>query len=126
MLEKTHLLQKAAREAGAMLQAVVSDDGAANHAHHMALQELLLKAPDTATVPIFDQGHVIRNIFVGIRDGKQYTCGGILFLLLILSSNRKYLGVQFSTQPIKGTLFPHLRYVAVETICVPSDYLIVN
>jgi hypothetical protein len=94
-----------------MLQAVVSDDGAANHGHHMVLQEQLLKAPDTATVPLFDQGHLIRNILVGLREGKQYTCGGILFLLLILNSNCKYLGVQFSTQPIKQnmSLFPHLR-----------------
>jgi hypothetical protein len=111
LLEKTRLLQKAAREAGAMLQAVVCDDGAANHGHHMALQELLLEAPDAATVPIFDQGHVIRNILVGLRNGKQYTCGGILFLLLILNSNRKFLGVQFSFQCImeSPSLFPHLR-----------------
>ena len=111
LLEQTRLLQQAARESGAILQAVVGDCGSSNFGHHMALQELLLKQPDGAIVPIFDQGHLLRNIVVNLRNGHEYTCGGILFLLLILNSNRQYLGARFSLLLIRNQmdLFRFLR-----------------
>ena len=111
LLDQTRLLQQAARESGATLQAVVGDCGSSNFGHHMALQELLHREPDEAIIPIFDQGHLLRNIVVNLRNGHEYTCGGILFLLLILNSNRKYLGARFSLQLIRQQigLFPFLR-----------------
>ena len=83
LLHNTTKICQAALAAGAKLQAVISDCGASNFAHHQTLQKLLVKDPDNAVVPLYDTGHKCRNILAPLRKGEQYIYKGILFYFIL-------------------------------------------
>ena len=85
LLENTTRVKAAAQEAGAKLQAAICDCGAGNYGHQQALQKLLAEDPVNAVIPIYDTGHMCRNILANLRKGGEYFRNGILFFLLRLN-----------------------------------------
>jgi hypothetical protein len=114
LVANTRLIEQSAREAGGKLQAIVGDCGNSNFRHHEELQKSVHRDSENAVLPLFDIGHLIRNILAPLRKGHEYVRDGFLSLLRMIELTMKILGIKFSLQLIQQNIgpwgiFPSLR-----------------